>query len=144
MIDQNQQMRLSRRDVLDRGGRAAAGLAGTAWLAEHASAQSRPAGANERVRVAFVGTPRRNNYLPETLSRRHIRNFLDCVRSRKQPNVDVETGQRATTVPHLGNIAYRTGRKIRWDAEKEQIIDDPEASNLLTRTYRAPYVLPEV
>ncbi len=98
----------------------------------------------EKAPADVVGTPRRNNYMPENLSRRHIRNFLDCVKSRKQPNVDVETGHRATTVPHLGNIAYRTGRKIRWDAEKEQIIDDPEASKLLTRTYRAPYVLPEV
>jgi myo-inositol 2-dehydrogenase / D-chiro-inositol 1-dehydrogenase len=98
----------------------------------------------DREPFQVVGTPRKNNYLPETLSLRHIRNFLDCVKSREKPNVDVETGQRATTVPHLGNIAYRTGRKVRWDADKEQIIDDPEASKLLTRTYRAPYVLPEL
>jgi predicted dehydrogenase len=91
-----------------------------------------------------VGTPRKENYMPETLSIRHIRNFLDCMRTRKKPNVDVETGQRATTVPHLANIAYRTGRRIRWDAEKEQIIDDPQAGELLSRSYRGPYVLPEV
>jgi predicted dehydrogenase len=97
-----------------------------------------------RTAAKVVGTPRKENYMPEALSIRHIRNFLECMRTRKRPNVDVETGQRATTVPHLGNIAYRTGRKIRWDAEKEQIIDDPQANELLTRSYRAPYVLPEV
>lgn len=94
--------------------------------------------------ATVVGTPRKDNFLPQVLSVRHIRNFLECMVSRKLPVVDVEVGQRATTVPHLGNIAYRTGHKIRWDAEKEQILDDKEASALLTREYRAPYVLPEV
>jgi predicted dehydrogenase len=98
----------------------------------------------QRRAAKVVGTPRKQNYMPEMLSIRHIRNFLDCMRTRKAPAVDAETGQRATTVPHLANIAYRTGRKIRWDAEKEQIIDDPQANELLTRTYRPPYVLPEV
>jgi predicted dehydrogenase len=98
----------------------------------------------KRTAAKVVGTPGKENYMPETLSTSHIRNFLDCMRTRKKPNVDVETGQRATTVPHLGNIAYRTGRKIRWDADKEQIIDDPQANELLTRSYRGPYLLPEV
>ncbi|MEP0845008.1 MAG: Gfo/Idh/MocA family oxidoreductase [Phycisphaerae bacterium] len=91
-----------------------------------------------------VGTPRAPAMMPEALSRSHIRNFLDCMRTRQPPNADVEIGHRATTVCHLGNIAYRTGRKIRWDAQREQIIDDPEAAGLLTRAYRAPYLLPEV
>ena len=82
--------------------------------------------------------------MPEALSTRHIQNFLDCMRTRKHPKVDVETGQRATTVPHLGNIAYRTGRRIRWDAKREQIIDDSQANRLLTRSYRSPYVLPNI
>jgi predicted dehydrogenase len=91
-----------------------------------------------------VGTPRDPNYMPETLSRRHIQNFLTCMRTRELPRADVEIGHRATTVCHLGNIAYRTGRKIRWDSRREQILDDAEAGKLLVRDYRAPYLLPEL
>ena len=61
----------------------------------------------------------------------HARNFIECVRTRQRPIADVETGHRSTVVPHLGNISYRIGgRKIRWDAEKEQIADDPQATAL--------------
>jgi predicted dehydrogenase len=71
----------------------------------------------------------------------HIRNFIECVRSRQKPVAEVETGHRSTIVPHLGNIALRTGHKVRWDAEKEEIIDDPEASRLLSRDARKPWNL---
>jgi predicted dehydrogenase len=69
----------------------------------------------------------------------HVKNFIECIRSRKKPAADVEIGHRSTIVPHLGNIAYRTGHKIRWDADKEQIIDDPQASALLSRKPRKPW-----
>ena len=59
----------------------------------------------------------------------------------RRPAADVEIGHRSTIVPHLGNIAYRTGRKIRWDAEKEQIIGDEEAAELLGRKARKPWDL---
>jgi len=68
-------------------------------------------------------------------------NFIDCVRSRKRPLADVEIGHRSTIVAHLGNIAFRTGRKIRWDAAQEEIIDDPEAAKLLRRPARKPWDL---
>lgn len=71
----------------------------------------------------------------------HIKNFIDCVRSRQKPVADVETGHRSTIVPHLGNIALRTGHKIRWDAEREEVIDDPEASAMLSRKARKPWDL---
>jgi predicted dehydrogenase len=71
----------------------------------------------------------------------HLKNFLACVRSREKPAADVETGHHSTIVPHLGNIALRTGHKIRWDAQNEQIIDDPRASELLSRTPRKPWNL---
>ncbi len=54
----------------------------------------------------------------------HVRNSLDCVKSRKPPVSDVETAHRSTIAPHLANISLRTGRKIRWDAGREQIIGD--------------------
>ncbi len=66
----------------------------------------------------------------------HVRNFIDCVRSREKPAADVEVGHRASNVAHLGNIAYRTGHKIRWDAAKEEIVADSEASKLLWRVPR--------
>jgi predicted dehydrogenase len=71
----------------------------------------------------------------------HIRNFLQCVRSRQKPAADVETGHRSTIVPHLGNIALRTGHKIHWDAQNEQIIDDHQACALLSRAARKPWDL---
>jgi predicted dehydrogenase len=69
----------------------------------------------------------------------HVRNFLDCVKSRQRPVADVEEGHRTTTTCHLANISLRTGRKIRWDAEKEEILGDREASAMLVRPYRKPW-----
>ena len=66
----------------------------------------------------------------------HVKDFIDCVRSRKKPAADAEMGHRASIVAHLGNIAYRTGHKIRWDTAKEEIVGDPEASKLLWREPR--------
>ncbi|MEW5979860.1 MAG: Gfo/Idh/MocA family oxidoreductase [Acidobacteriota bacterium] len=71
----------------------------------------------------------------------HLQNFLDCVRSRKPPAADVEIGHRSTTVPHLGNIAYKSGRRLFWDAAKEDFIDAPDASRLLGRPGRKPWDL---
>ncbi len=70
---------------------------------------------------------------------RHVRNFLDCVKSRKEPNSNLEGGHRVTTVCHLANISMKVGRKLRWDAGKEEIIGDPEASRMLERPYRKPW-----
>ncbi|MHB0958698.1 MAG: Gfo/Idh/MocA family protein [Pirellulaceae bacterium] len=66
----------------------------------------------------------------------HIQNFVDCIRTREQPNADVEAGHISTTLCHLGNIVVRTGRNLRFDATTESIIGDPEATKLLTREYR--------
>jgi predicted dehydrogenase len=72
----------------------------------------------------------------------HKLNFLECVRTRKQPNADALTGHLGTIPGYLANISYRVGRKIKWDAEKETIPGDEEACKLLTRTYREPWHLP--
>jgi predicted dehydrogenase len=71
--------------------------------------------------------------------RRHARNFLDCVKSRKQPIADVESGHQVVTTCHLANISLRTGRKVFWDSEREQIPRDPEANAMLERPYREPW-----
>jgi hypothetical protein len=71
-------------------------------------------------------------------------NFLECVKSRKQPISTVEVAHRVITACHLGNIAIHTKRKIRWDWQKEQIVGDTEASNshYVRREQRKPYALP--
>jgi predicted dehydrogenase len=73
----------------------------------------------------------------------HFRNFLDCIKEGKRPNADVEEGHKSTLLCHLGNVALRTGRTLRFDGAREKIIDDAEAARLLAREYRKPFVLPE-
>jgi predicted dehydrogenase len=74
----------------------------------------------------------------------HVRNFLDCLKSRALPTADIEIAHRSTNTCHLGNIAYKVGRKICWDVESETIKNDPEASALLCREPRRGYELPRV
>lgn len=74
----------------------------------------------------------------------HIQNWLDCIRSRRTPVADWEIGRRSVDACHLGVIALRTGRKIRWDREAERIIGDGEAERMMTKEYRAPWRLPKV
>ena len=74
-------------------------------------------------------------------SKNHQRNFLDCVKSRQPTITPVETAHHSAIPGHLGLISMLTGRKIRWNVEQEVIIDDPEASKLMTREYRPPWTL---
>ena len=71
----------------------------------------------------------------------HVRNFLDCVKSRRDPVAPVEVGHRSSTVCHLGNVAVRLGRNVTWDPEKEEFPGDAEANAMLTRPMRAPWHL---
>lgn len=71
----------------------------------------------------------------------HVRNFLDCVKSRQRPNADVEEGHLTAAMCHLGNISTRLRRSLRWDTEKEEIIGDTEANGWLSRPYREPWRL---
>jgi predicted dehydrogenase len=77
----------------------------------------------------------------EEPTKAHAANFIECVRSRKAPNAEIEIGHRSTSVALLGNIAMKTGRKLRWDAGKEDFEDAPEASAMLTRSLRQPWNL---
>ena len=71
----------------------------------------------------------------------HARAFVECVRSRKTPPATIEMGHRATLIGHLGNISFKTGRKLRWDAAREEFVGDAEASKLLGREARKPWNL---
>ena len=72
-------------------------------------------------------------------SANHYRNFIDCVRSRKEPLSPVEVGHRTATICHLGNLAMKLNRKLRWDPQAEQILGDDEANKQLSRPHRAPW-----
>jgi predicted dehydrogenase len=74
----------------------------------------------------------------------HVRNFLDCLKSRALPTADIEIAHRSTNTCHLGNVAYKVRRKICWDVESETIKNDPEANALLCREPRRGYELPRV
>ncbi len=73
--------------------------------------------------------------------RGHAEEWLECIRSRTLPTSDVEIGHRSTSTPHLGNIAFRIGRKLTWDGAAERFVDDEEANRWLARPYRAPWHL---
>lgn len=74
----------------------------------------------------------------------HAQNFLKCVRVGGTPNADIEEGHKSTRLCHLGNIAYRTGRTLMFDAKTETFLRDPEANKLLGREYRKGFELPAV
>jgi predicted dehydrogenase len=74
-----------------------------------------------------------------TEPRREMRNFLDCVRSRHETYYPAETGHRSATIAHLGNLAMRLGRPLRWDPAAEQFIGDDEANRMRSRAMREPW-----
>ena len=71
----------------------------------------------------------------------HIRNFLDCVKTRQQPHCDIETGHRSTTFALLANMALATRSRLDWDPKAERIINNREANKLLQYQYRKPWTL---
>lgn len=73
----------------------------------------------------------------------HPRNFIDCIRSRREPNATIETGHISTLHCHLGNIVARTGRGLRFVSKTESIIGDSEANRYLRRQYRKHWSTPQ-
>jgi predicted dehydrogenase len=74
----------------------------------------------------------------------HYRNFLDCIKDGKRPNADIEEGHKSTRLCHLGNIALRVGRVLHFEAQTEKLTGDAEANQLLGRSYRKPFEVPEM
>ena len=102
-----------------------------------------PGAARGRRNAAFQWEPRMEKFQvnedePTPL---HTRNFVDCVRARREPFANIDVGVRATAVGCIGNVAYWTGRKLKWDAETWSFRDDPEANRFLFREYRKPWDL---
>jgi predicted dehydrogenase len=71
--------------------------------------------------------------------RPHVRNFLDSIKSRAQPASDLASAHQTAIACHLANIAARLGRVVNWDAGRNTVTGDPDASLMLTKTYRAPW-----
>ena len=74
----------------------------------------------------------------------HLANWLDCVKSRETPNADVEIGHRSVSICHLVNITRELGRKVIWNPDTEEFVNDAEANRLVRRPRRRGYELPSV
>jgi len=119
-------------------------LSGSKWKAYKGREKEPFAGSDIEAEGAAVGGD--PTFLTAASSEGHFANFIDAVRSgdRFDLNCDILEGHMSTTLPHLGNIAYRVGETLEFNGEFERFIDSNEANMLLTRKYRHPYVVPEV
>ena len=74
----------------------------------------------------------------------HKDNFIDCIRTRRRPNADVEIGHQTVLLCHLANISYRVGNKqLEFDPQTETFTNNNQANKYLKRKYRKPWVVPE-
>jgi len=89
----------------------------------------------------LVNTPLRAGDVHLYRSPGHHRDWLNCIRSRQRPICDVEIGCRSVSVCHLGNLAYRLKRPLKWDPAAERFVGDDVANRMLHRPYREPWVL---
>jgi len=72
----------------------------------------------------------------------HVRNFIDCIKTREKPNCDIEIASNTAIVCNLGNIAYRTGERLEWDHNNRRITNVEQANDYLKTEYRDPWKLP--
>ena len=108
------------------------GTDGWIWVNRDGISASDP----ERLR-----TPLPANAVKLAVSKNHMGNFFDCIRSRQDPVANVENGHRSASIGHLIIIALRTGLKLEWNPEAERFIGDgaTEANRHLAREMREPY-----
>ena len=71
----------------------------------------------------------------------HVRNFLDCVKSRRQPIAPAEGAHRANSTCQIANICLQLQRPLKWNPEQERFVGDPDADRMLARTIREPWRL---
>lgn len=108
------------------------GTEGSVWV-NRGAIESNPA--------SLVDAEIKENEIHLYESKNHARNFIDCVYSREEAIAPCETAHRSITIAHLGNIAMKLGRDLKWDPAREQFIGDDEANGKLSRAYRAPWSL---
>jgi hypothetical protein len=93
----------------------------------------------EASRPELLSKPLGSDAVRLPVSNNHMANFFDCVKTRKPPICEAEIGHRSASVCHLGVIAIRLGRKLRWDPANELFIDDAEANGYVAREMRKPW-----
>jgi predicted dehydrogenase len=118
-----------------RGGTKWTGTKGWVWVERGAFE-----GSNEEWRD-YRDLPEELRKVKLYVSNDHHRNFLDCVKSRKPTITPAETAHHSAIPGHLGLISMLVGRKLKWDVASERILDDTEASQLLSRKFRPPWKL---
>ena len=69
----------------------------------------------------------------------HVRNFLDCVKSRAKPAANADVTRRGHIVSHAASIAWRLGRKVNFDPATETFVNDADANRMCSRARRAPW-----
>jgi predicted dehydrogenase len=74
----------------------------------------------------------------------HMENFVDCIKTREQPKCNAAVAARAAITAHIGNIAFKTGRRLTWDDATQTFPGDEEANSMLWPNYRSPWTLPSV
>jgi predicted dehydrogenase len=116
-----------------RGGVTFEGSEGMVWV-NRGAIESKP----DNLVYSDIGERETHLYKSEN----HFRNFIDCVLSRKEPVAPIEQAHRSITIAHLGNIALRLGRNLKWDPAAEHVVDDAEANRMLSRPMREPWSLP--
>jgi hypothetical protein len=75
----------------------------------------------------------------------HQKNFIDCIRSRKEPNANIEQGHKSATLVHLANLSYRVGKKqLYFDSVTEKVTNSEEANQISQGSYRKGYEIPQI
>jgi predicted dehydrogenase len=93
----------------------------------------------EASRPELLQEPLTNKKVELYVSKNHMQNFFDCVRSRRQPICEAEIGHRSVSVCHLGLIAIQLGRKLEWDPKRERFVNDKDAAKFIAREMRKPW-----
>jgi len=114
------------------------GMDGVRFEGERGWIQSSPFDANPKSLLTSVIRPE-EIHLYE--SNDHKQDFLNCIKLRQDPIAHAEIGHRSASICHLGNIAMLTGRKLKWDPDEENFVDDTEANRMLSRPTRSPWHL---
>ncbi|MDD2598862.1 MAG: Gfo/Idh/MocA family oxidoreductase [Kiritimatiellae bacterium] len=92
--------------------------------------------------LSAKGESREEVKLKSDMGTDHVADFLECVRTRKQPSCPIQQGFNSTATVQLAMIAYETASVVNWNSQTEQITDNPEAAALLKRDYRKPWQHP--
>ncbi len=75
---------------------------------------------------------------------KHVRNFVECLKTRQRPICDIEFGRNSAVLAHMGNVAYRTSSKLWWDEAARSFVNDKSANALVTPNYRLPWKFPVI